>query len=45
MSCTFLAASAGTQYDVNGTKLYASPATYSILQERTFMVTFGVSIH
>ena len=41
----FLAASAGTQYDVNGTKLYASPATYSILQERTFMVTFGVSIH
>ena len=43
-SSPFLAASAGTEYDVNGTKLYASPATYSILQDRTYMITFGVSI-
>ncbi|WP_329742518.1 TonB-dependent receptor [Dyella sp. A6] len=39
----FLASSAGTVYDVNGTKLYASPATYSVLEERTWMVTFGAS--
>jgi iron complex outermembrane recepter protein len=44
-SSPFLASSAGSEYDVNGTKLYASPATYSILQDRTYMITFGVSIH
>ncbi len=35
--------SSGTEYDANGTKLYTSPATYSVLEERTFMVTFGAS--
>lgn len=39
----FLSTSAGTQYDANGTKLYETPATYSILEGRTWMVTFGAS--
>lgn len=43
-SSPFLASSAGTVYDVNGKKLYGVAATYSILQERTWMVTFGVAI-
>lgn len=42
-SSPFLAASAPVTYDVNDTKLYQSAATYSLLEDRTFMVTFGAS--
>lgn len=43
-SSPFLASSAGTVYGVDGKKLYGEAATYSILQERAYMITFGVSI-
>lgn len=39
----FLARTAGTVYDVNGDELYPGDATYSVLEKRTFMVTFGAS--
>ena len=42
-SSPFLASSAPAAVDVNGTKLYQSAATYSVLEDRTFMVTFGAS--
>ncbi|NII11484.1 TonB-dependent receptor [Oleiagrimonas sp. C23AA] len=42
-SGAFLASSAGTQYDENGHKLYSSAISYSLLEERTFMVTVGAS--
>jgi len=42
-SSPFLASSAGTVYGADGEKLYATPATYSILESRTWMVTFGAS--
>jgi iron complex outermembrane recepter protein len=39
----FLASNPDKTKDVNGTTLYASAPYYSVLQERTFMVTFGAS--
>jgi iron complex outermembrane receptor protein len=39
----FLASSAGTVYDVNGSKLFSGAPYYSLLQDRTYMVTFGAS--
>jgi len=39
----FLASNPAKIKDANGTTLYASAPYYSILQERTFMVTFGAS--
>ena len=39
----FLAANPNNIKDVNGTTLYASQPYYSVLEERTFMVTFGAS--
>ncbi len=42
-SVPFLASSAGTVKDVNGDTLYGSAATYSVLESRAFMVSFGAS--
>jgi iron complex outermembrane receptor protein len=39
----FLASNPNGIKDVNGVKLFASAPYYSILEERTFMVTFGAS--
>ena len=39
----FLASNPGKIKDANGTVLYASAPYYSLLQDRTFMVTFGAS--
>ena len=39
----FLASNPGKTKDVNGTTLYASAPYYSLLEGRTFMVTFGAS--
>jgi iron complex outermembrane recepter protein len=39
----FLASNPDKIKDANGTTLYASAPYYSVLQERTFMVTFGAS--
>jgi iron complex outermembrane receptor protein len=40
---SFLASNPGKIKDANGTTLYSSAPYYSVLQERTFMVTFGAS--
>jgi iron complex outermembrane receptor protein len=42
-SSPFLASGTTAEYDTNGVKLYQSAATYSVLESRTFMVTFGAS--
>jgi iron complex outermembrane receptor protein len=42
-SSPFLASGSAPVYDVNGEKLYASDATYSVLEKRTWMVSFGAS--
>ncbi|MBB3227635.1 iron complex outermembrane receptor protein [Luteibacter sp. Sphag1AF] len=39
----FLATNPTKEKDANGTTLFASAPYYSVLQERTFMVTFGAS--
>jgi iron complex outermembrane receptor protein len=41
----FLASNPTNLRDSNGTVLFASAPYYSVLEERTFMLTFGASFH
>ncbi|WP_049621738.1 TonB-dependent receptor [Frateuria defendens] len=40
---TFLSPEGGATYDSNGSQLYAASPYYQVLQDRTYMVTFGAS--